>query len=136
MEQKNFDTAAKHLIKLAKESNFFEECIYFKPQNLEIEFKEKYKDIFAFHRGAGYWIWKHKIIFDTLKNVNDGDLVIYSDSGSSFNSKAKKRFFEYIEMLNDSKFETLEYNVKNNISKKIGQLKNFLIILILILIQK
>ena len=101
---KNFDTAAKHLIKLAKESNFFEECIYFKPQNLEIEFKEKYKDIFALHRGAGYWIWKHKIIFDTLKNVNDGDLVIYSDSGSSFNSKAKKRFFEYIEMLNDSKF--------------------------------
>ena len=101
---KNFDTAAKHLIKLAKESNFFEECIYFKPQNLEIEFKEKFKDIFALPRGAGYWIWKHKIIFDTLKNVNDGDLVIYSDSGSSFNSKAKKRFFEYIEMLNDSKF--------------------------------
>ena len=101
---KNFDTAAKHLIKLAKESNFFEECIYFKPQNLEIEFKEKFKDIFALPRGAGYWIWKHKIIFDTLKNVNDGDIVIYSDSGSSFNSKAKKRFFEYIEMLNDSKF--------------------------------
>ena len=101
---KNFDTAAKHLIKLAKESNLFEECIYFKPQNLEIEFKEKFKDIFALPRGAGYWIWKHKIIFDTLKNVNDGDLVIYSDSGSSFNSKAKKRFFEYIEMLNDSKF--------------------------------
>ena len=101
---KNFDIAAKHLIKLAKESNFFEECIYFKPQDLEKEFIEKYEDIFSFPRGAGYWIWKHKIIFDTLKNVNEGDLVIYSDSGSSFNSKGKKRFFEYVEMLNDSKF--------------------------------
>ena len=101
---KNFDTAAKHLTKLAKESNFFEECIYFKPQDLEKKFVEKYEDIFSFPRGAGYWIWKHKIIFDTLKNVNEGDLVIYSDSGSSFNSKAKKRFFEYIEMINDSRF--------------------------------
>jgi len=101
---KHFDIAARHLVNLAKQSNFFEECIYYKPQDLEKEFLEKYEDILSFSRGAGYWIWKHKIISDTLKNVNEGDLVIYSDSGSSFNSKAEKRFFEYIEMLNDSEF--------------------------------
>ncbi len=93
---KNFDTAAKHLTKLAKESNFFEECIYFKPQDLEKKFVEKYEDIFSFPRGAGYWIWKHKIIFDTLKNVNEGDLVIYSDSGSSFRSSCSFWFCKFI----------------------------------------
>lgn len=31
--------------------------------------------------GLGYWLWKPYIILESLKKVNDGDLVIYSDSG-------------------------------------------------------
>lgn len=102
---KDFDIAARHLIKLANKSNFFERCIYFKPTDLPKDFKEKYKNIFQYKRGAGYWIWKHKIILDTLKEIDEDSIVIYSDSGSSFNQKASTRFFEYIEMLNDSEFD-------------------------------
>jgi hypothetical protein len=32
-------------------------------------------------RGAGYWLWKPFIILDLLSKVNDGDIVIYCDSG-------------------------------------------------------
>lgn len=31
-------------------------------------------------RGAGYWIWKPYIILETFKQVNDGDVVMYSDA--------------------------------------------------------
>lgn len=115
---KNFDTAARHLMNLTKNSNFFESCIYFKPKDLPNEFKQKYKNIFQFKRGAGYWIWKHKIIFETLKKIDEGDIVVYSDSGSSFNSKASKRFFEYIEMLNDSEFDNFRIECEEQYLEK------------------
>ena len=32
--------------------------------------------------GAGYWLWKPRIILDALEHAAEGDLVIYADSGS------------------------------------------------------
>jgi len=32
-------------------------------------------------RGAGYWMWKPFIILESFKNLNEGDIVIYSDAG-------------------------------------------------------
>jgi len=101
---KNFDISAKHITKLAEKSNFFEKCIYMKPNDIDYNFKKKYEPIFSSPRGAGFWIWKHKIIKDCLDSIGDGDIVVYSDSGSSFNYSAKKRFYQYIEMLNDSEY--------------------------------
>ena len=43
---KNFDTAARHLMKLAKNSDFFENCIYFKPTDLPKDFKQNIKIFF------------------------------------------------------------------------------------------
>lgn len=31
-------------------------------------------------RGAGYWIWKPYIILETFKNLDEGDIVLYSDA--------------------------------------------------------
>ena len=101
---KEFDIAAKHLIKLANISELFEESIYFKPKDLSSRFKKEHENILSFKRGAGYWIWKHEIIRETLKQINENDIVVYCDSGSSFNYSAKNRFNEYIEMLNSSKY--------------------------------
>ena len=80
---KNFDISAKHIIKLAEKSNFFEKCIYMKPNDIDYNFKKKYEPIFSSPRGAGFWIWKHKIIKDCLDSIGDGDIVVYSDTVSS-----------------------------------------------------
>ncbi len=32
-------------------------------------------------KGIGYWLWKPHIILETFKNIDDGDIVIYSDCG-------------------------------------------------------
>lgn len=51
---------------------------------LSDEFKEKNKDILKLERGNGYWIWKPYIINDALMKVEEGDYVVYTDSGSAF----------------------------------------------------
>ena len=37
-----------------------------------------------------------------LNEINDGDILIYLDAGCTINKKGKKRFDEYIEMLNNT----------------------------------
>lgn len=35
-------------------------------------------------KGIGYWLWKPYIILETMKNLSEGDIVIYSDCGIEF----------------------------------------------------
>ena len=102
-----FKISKKHLIGLAKYSNLFDECISYGPQDLDKEFVKKYKNILEVKRGGGYWIWKHHLLGKLLGETSKNDLIVYCDAGASFNFNAKKRFFEYLEILNDSKFGNL-----------------------------
>lgn len=47
-----------------------------------IRFIHSNPQIFKYRRGYGYWSWKPFVIYNTLKNVNDGDFVFYIDSGN------------------------------------------------------
>jgi len=44
-------------------------------------FYSENKAILDLERGAGYWLWKPFIIAETLKELEEGDCLIYSDSG-------------------------------------------------------
>jgi len=101
---KNFNIAKKHLCLLAKESGFFNNIIAMGPKDLDYHFKNKFSEILIEKKGGGYWIWKHRIIQNLLKEISENDLIIYCDAGASLNFKASKRFNEYIEMINSSKY--------------------------------
>ncbi len=108
----------KHIINLAKNSNFFDDCLALNLNDVDEEYREKYSKIFTLERGGGYYIWKPRIIYNLLQKLNENDIVVYTDAGSSFNYFAKKRFYEYIEMINDSDFGNLRFeNKKENIEK-------------------
>jgi len=62
----------------------FDEVIEYNFSVLDNSFKEKNKSILEYSRGAGLWIWKPYIILKTLRELNEGDLVFYADSGSYF----------------------------------------------------
>jgi len=100
----DFRIAKKYLLKLANDSGLFRETVGFSVKDLSREFKKKYESILTFKRGGGYWVWKHEIINSFLNKIDYGDIVIYSDAGSTFNIKGEKRLFEYIEMLDDSDY--------------------------------
>ncbi len=108
---KNFNLQKKHLINLAKKSEFFDYCISYSPQNLNSSFIDRHKNVLEQKKGGGFWIWKYQIIKQTIENLNMNDFVIYSDSGSSLNLRGKKRYLEYIDMLYSSDFSTLRFKL-------------------------
>jgi hypothetical protein len=54
----------------------------FNETKIEQSFYEENKAIFLNPRGFGYWLWKPYIILKTFEQLNNGDMVLYSDSGS------------------------------------------------------
>jgi len=118
-DNKDYIVSKPHLISLAKYSGFFDQCIGYSFKDLDGNFINKYKEVLTMKRGGGYWLWKLNIIEKTLNEMQKDDILIYSDAGSSFNYHAKKRFQEYIEMVNDEKnyphlrFESESHHIEN-----------------------
>ena len=108
---KNFDLQKKHIINLAKSSNFFDECISYGPNDLQKSFVQEHENILRLEKGAGFWIWKYQIIKQTIDQLKENDIVIYSDSGSSLNPKGSARYSQYIDMLIDSKYSMLRFKL-------------------------
>ena len=48
------------------------------------EFYLENKKILDDDTGAGWWIWKPYVILETMKNAQDGDLIVYCDCGDMF----------------------------------------------------
>lgn len=64
-----------------------DKVIEYSPKDIDAGFYEKNKDIFNIKKGYGLWIWKPYFINKTLDVVNEGDYVIYTDSGSAYVNK-------------------------------------------------
>jgi len=68
------------------------------------EFIEKHSEFIRDNpHGYGFYIWKPKIILDTLLNMEDGELLFYCDSGAHLNPKGVSRFQEYLAYLDGDK---------------------------------
>jgi hypothetical protein len=46
-------------------------------------------------RGLGYWIWKPKLIYETLNKIPEGDILVYLDCGCELNKFGFKLFELY-----------------------------------------
>ena len=97
-----YTNSKKRLYKEALESDWFKTISLFGPEDLDLDFKNKYKKILKQPRLSGYGIWRPYIILKKLKELHDNDILIYLDSGCTINKIAKKRFNEYIDMLKNS----------------------------------
>jgi hypothetical protein len=76
--------------------------------HLDHNFVQKNKKILEQKRGVGFWLWKPYVILKTLEKAEEGDLVIYLDSGSLFKTKTKTPFLLWNILnafhINNSKF--------------------------------
>jgi len=74
------------------------------------EFIEKHRDFINNNqKGYGNYIWKPKVMLDTLLTLNDNDILLYMDAGSHLNIKGISRFNEYIKMLSDPETHMLTF---------------------------
>lgn len=63
-----------------------------------------FKKVFNAKRGGGYWLWKPYIIYKNLQLLNDNDILVYSDSGSTIpnNKYTIDKLNEYINIVKKS----------------------------------
>lgn len=81
---KRFKNAQKLNSRTAKKFGKVDFVYSYSEADIDAEFYEENKDILQRKRGNGYWIWKSYFILKTFDKMNDGDYIMYCDSGSYF----------------------------------------------------
>jgi len=105
------------IIKQAKESKMFDDII--SKNELDIkEFINKHSKFIKNNpRGYGFWIWKPKIILDTILKLTENDILVYADAGVYINKDGKKKFKEYISYLDNKDMVIFSISNKYKASK-------------------
>lgn len=62
----------------------FDEVISYRINDIDPNYYTQNSEILNTSRGAGLWNWKSYFLDKTLSKMNDGDLLVYSDSGSYY----------------------------------------------------
>ena len=114
----NMRYSLKRIGKQAKRVGIFDEIILYTPEQLPSYIKES--PLMAYSRGGGYWVWKAAIIWETLQQYDEGDMVVYADAGCSL--KKSKKWEEYGNSLSN-KHHTIVFRFKDEMPewKRWGQ---------------
>ena len=59
-------------------------CYHYRPIHIDKKFYENNKAILDCEVGTGYWLWKPYFILQKLKEIDDGDILLYIDCGDDF----------------------------------------------------
>jgi hypothetical protein len=102
----------------AESLGWFDTVTSYSPNDLDDDFKKRFKNVLELPRGGGYWIWKPYIINKHLEKIDDGDILIYLDAGCYINPSGYERFKEYIEMLKNSEEGCISFQMTHHIEKK------------------
>lgn len=110
----NFHNAINRICKEAKEIEIFDKIIDYSEQNLinDTKFWNKHVNFITNNkRGYGYWLWKSYLTKKTLKEMNDDDILVYADAGCTINLNGKQRLLEYFNIVNNSKYGILSFDL-------------------------
>jgi hypothetical protein len=65
----------------------FDNVYPYKSEEVKVgTFYEENKEILNYEIGDGYWLWKPKIILDSLNKMDYNDVLVYTDSGDELMS--------------------------------------------------
>jgi hypothetical protein len=77
--------------------NYFDVVKNYTPSDIDYQFVKENFDIYSKDKGFGYWLWKPYIVLDYLNNhCNDGDIVVYCDSGDYILEDSLKQAFDFL----------------------------------------
>ena len=78
--------------------NIFEDIFLYEELTLGKDFKTRFKDKLNYNvRGFGYWCWKPYIILESLKIIDNGDILVYADAGCHLKKEYIDKMKNYIE---------------------------------------
>lgn len=96
-----FGDSIQQLKDEANKMGIFSEIILYTESDLpRLCEKEHYDFIKSHSRGYGYWLWKPLILLDVMNTISKpGDVIMYTDAGTSLNKQGLPRMKEYIKMV-------------------------------------
>jgi hypothetical protein len=83
---KKFRDIESYLIEDLKSKGFDNVFNYRSEDVKQGDFYIKNKELLDLERGDGYWVWKPKIILETLEKMEYGDVLFYIDAGDYINN--------------------------------------------------
>ena len=96
----------------AKRSGFFDDVLMFSPSDFDDEFYNQIYRPVQHLRGGGFWLWKPYLIKIVLDRIEEGDILIYCDSGCTINPNALSRFNEYIDLLKQPDINSIAFQLE------------------------
>lgn len=123
---KSLDKTVCRFESQAKGMNVFDNIYIYSQDNLNRDFKKKFKKyLIPYSRGFGYWCWKPQIILQTLDNMEDGDILLYADIGCHFNIRGKERLLEYFKIAEESEVGILAIRSQVHLDRKYTKMDVF-----------
>lgn len=81
-----FKESLNRIARQARKVGIFDKVIKYTPQDLPSFVKAS--PLFAFGDGGGCWSWKPYVIYHTLKNCKENDIVFYADAGCTLQKQS------------------------------------------------
>ena len=94
--------------------NIFDKIFVYTENDFDKDFINKHQDFIKnSKRGYGYWLWKSYFVQKTLNIMDEGDILIYADSGCSLinTPAAIKRLNQYITLCNKLENANLSFQM-------------------------
>jgi hypothetical protein len=75
----------------------FDRTFIWNERDLDKDFRKAYAGLLRPKtQGFGYWVWKPQVILQALELLEEGDILVYLDSGSHLCPGGTKRFWDYV----------------------------------------
>lgn len=88
----------KRLEAQVRNCKLIDEFLFLTNKDLDKNFRKNFHP-YIYRRGYGYWKWKSYLVKRQIDNMQEGDILVYSDAGCDFNINAEHRFAEYLEIV-------------------------------------
>lgn len=109
-----FEKAKTRLANQAKDFYPFKTINPYGPEDLPTDFTQQFKNILEMKRIGGYGIWRPIIIKQKLDEIEENEFLIYLDAGCHLNKSGMNRFNEYINLLAESEFGIMSFQMSGN----------------------
>jgi len=105
--------SARRIEQQAVRLGVYDRIIIANEMSLDEQFRDRFRLKLVFgSRGFGYWCWKPQIILQTLNEMNEGDILQYTDVGCHLNVNGMRRLLEYFTLTERSKIGILAFQAK------------------------
>ena len=102
--------ALRRISQQARQLNYYHHVIALDESGLDVRFRDEFKQKLSPDlRGYGYWCWKPQVILQVLSQLEEGDILQYTDAGCHINPRGLERLNEYFQLTSQSETGILAF---------------------------